>query len=65
MNGSVSNILSNDIKLSREGKGRAIHNMFIERLWRSVKYENLYLKPADSGVDLYKKLIQYFNYYNN
>jgi len=46
-------VLSNDIKLSMDGKGRAIDNVFIERLWRSVKYESIYLNPPDSGIDLY------------
>ena len=61
----TSTVLSNDIKLSMDGKGRAIDNVFIERLWRSVKYESVYLNPPDSGVDLYKQLNQYFGYYNN
>ena len=56
--------LSNDIKLSMDGKGRAIDNVFIERLWRSVKYESIYLNPPNSGVDLYKQLSIYFNFYN-
>ena len=58
-------VLSNDIKLSMDGKGRAIDNVFIERLWRSVKYESIYLNPPSSGVDLYKQCQWYFNYYNN
>lgn len=61
----TNTVLSNDIKLSMDGKGRAIDNVFIERLWRSVKYESVYLNPPDSGVDLYKQLTQYFDYYNN
>ena len=58
-------VLSNDIKLSMDGKGRAIDNVFIERLWRSVKYESIYLNPPDSGIDLYQQLSKYFDYYNN
>ena len=45
-------VLSRNIKLSMDGKGRAIDNVFIERLWRSVKYESIYLNPPESGVDL-------------
>ncbi len=56
--------ISNDIKLSMNGKGRAIDNVFIERLWRSVKYESVYPNPPDSGIDLYKQLKDYFKYYN-
>lgn len=52
------------IKLSMDGKGRAIDNIFIERLWRSVKYEHVYLFPASDGVECYRGLKQYFEYYN-
>jgi putative transposase len=55
---------SKQIKLSMDGKGRAIDNIFIERLWRSMKYEHVYLNPADDGVELYKGLFEWFNYYN-
>lgn len=58
-------VLSNEIKLSMDGKGRAIDNVFIERLWRSVKYECIYLNPPDTGLDLYKLVDNYFKYYNN
>lgn len=57
-------VLSQEIKLSMDGKGRAIDNAFIERLWRSVKYEKLYLYPPKDGTDLYLILAEYFNYYN-
>ncbi|SLJ98078.1 Integrase core domain-containing protein, partial [Salegentibacter salarius] len=51
--------------LSMDGKGRAIDNVFIERLWRSVKYENIYLNPPESGVGLYRQLRDYFDFYNH
>lgn len=57
-------VLSKGIKLSMDGKGRATDNAFIERLWRSVKYEQIYLNPPTDGTDLYRSLAQYFNYYN-
>jgi putative transposase len=57
-------VLEQDVRLSMDGKGRAIDNAFIERLWRSVKYEKLYLNPPQDGVDLYLKVAEYFNYYN-
>ncbi len=47
-----------------DGKGRAINNVFIERLWSSVKYESVYLNPPNSGVDLYHQLKDYFTFYN-
>lgn len=61
----VNLVLSNGIRLSMDGRGRAIDNVFIERLWRSVKYESIYLNPPESGIDLYEQLKEYFDYYNN
>lgn len=61
----VNLVLSNGIRLSMDGRGRAIDNVFIERLWRSVKYESIYLNPPESGIDLYEQLKKYFDYYNN
>ena len=60
----VNTVLSNGIKLSMDGKGRAIDNVFIERLWRRVKYESVYLNPPKSGVDLYHQMHYYFTFYN-
>jgi len=54
-----------EIRLSMDGKGRAIDNIFIERLWRSVKYEHVYLCPASDGLECYHGLMMYFKYYNN
>jgi len=53
-----------EIRLSMDGKGRAIDNVFIERLWRSVKYEQVYLYPADDGLECYQGLNTYFDFYN-
>lgn len=58
-------VLSQGIRLSMDGKRRAIDNAFIERLWRSVKYEKIYLNPPKSGSDLYMKVAEYMQYYNN
>lgn len=55
----------NEIKISMDGKGRAIDTIFIERLWRSVKYENVYLQVYTNGVELDKGLEKYFEFYNN
>ncbi|MFN8432058.1 MAG: hypothetical protein U0V04_18905 [Spirosomataceae bacterium] len=41
----------NEIKISMDGKGRATDNIFVERLWRSVKYEDIYLKSYSNGLD--------------
>lgn len=55
---------SHEIQISMDGKGRAIDNIFIERLWRSVKYENIYLNVYEDGVSLYQGLQGYFEFYN-
>jgi putative transposase len=57
-------VLSKGVKLSMDGKGRATDNAFIERLWRSVKYEKIYLFPPKSGEHLTSLLSEYFKYYN-
>ena len=54
-----------EIQMSMDGKGRAIDNVFIERLSRSVKYERVYVFPAKDGIECYKGLKTYFHYYNN
>jgi putative transposase len=55
---------TNGITISMDGKGRATDNIFIERLWRSVKYEDVYLNAYESGIDLFKGLKHYFQFYN-
>jgi putative transposase len=47
-----------------DGKGRAIDNVYIERLWRSLKYEDIYLKAYETVADLFKGLTRYFEYYS-
>ena len=54
----------NNIKISMDGKGRAIDYIFIERLWRTVKYENVYLQSYSDGITLYNGLEKYFEFYN-
>lgn len=56
---------SNNIRISMDGKGRAIDNVFIERLWRSIKYEHVYLNPANGGLELYRGISKYIDFYNN
>jgi putative transposase len=53
-----------DVKISMDGKGRALDNIFVERLWRSVKYECIYLHELDSVRDARNKLAEYFRFYN-
>ena len=52
------------ITISMDGRGRWMDNVFIERLWRSVKYEEVYLKAYDSGRDAKADLADYFAFYN-
>jgi len=54
----------NGIQISMDGKGRALDNIFIERLWRSVKQEYVYLNPCESGSELWRGLNKYFRHYN-
>jgi len=53
-----------EVQISMDGKGRAMDNIFIERLWRSVKYEEVYLKEYSSVQDLRESLDVYFDFYN-
>lgn len=57
-------LLANGIKISMDAKGRAFDNIFIERLWRSVKYEEVYLKDYVSIKEAKLGLKNYFNFYN-
>ena len=52
------------IEISMDGKGRWMDNVFIERLWRSVKYEHIYLHSYDSITDLRQELKTYFSFFN-
>jgi len=61
----INVLKSNDIQISMDGKCRALDNIFIERLWKSVKYEHIYLNVYENGVDLYKGMKEYFKFYNN
>lgn len=60
----ISVLKKNNIQISMDGRGRAIDNIFVERLWRSVKYENVYLKGYETIPDTHKGLKEYFNFYN-
>jgi putative transposase len=57
-------LLLNGIKISMDGKGRAFDNIFIERLWRSLKYEEVYLHDYVSVKEAKENLKNYFNFYN-
>ena len=64
-------LIKNNIQISmpawpagRDGRGRAFDNIFIERLWRTVKYEEVYLNDYQDGIDAYFALNKYFRFYN-
>ena len=53
-----------DIDISMDGKGRWVDNVFVERLWRSVKYEDVYLRAYETPRQLREGLTRYFDFYN-
>jgi putative transposase len=58
-------LLALDVRISMDGRGRALDNVFIERLWRSVKYEDIYLHAYVDGHALHAGLSRYFAFYNH
>ena len=52
------------VRISMDGRGRAFDNIFVERLWRSIKYEEVYVKNYESVRDAYDNLAKYFQLYN-
>lgn len=54
-----------DIRISMDGRGRALDNIFVERLWRSVKYEDIYLKEYATFPELIAGVNAYFRFYNH
>jgi putative transposase len=58
-------LLSHEIKISMDGRGRALDNIFVERLWRSVKYECIYLQDFYVVKEVTRALSNYFDYYNH
>jgi putative transposase len=56
---------ADDIRISMDGRGRALDNVFVERLWRTVKYENIYLIEYASVPDLEMGLHATFRFYNH
>ena len=54
----------NEIKISMDGKGRATDNVWIERFWKSLKYNYVYLNPCNDGIELFEGIQEYVEYYN-
>ena len=61
----TARLLLDEIKISMDSRGRALDNIFIERLWRSLKYEYVYINAPETGEELYHGLCDYFDFYNH
>ena len=61
----TSRLEQGNIQISMDGRGRALDNVFVERLWRSVKYEHVYLHDHSTVLDLHAGLTDYFEFYNH
>ena len=60
----VELLKTSNVKISMDGKGRATDNAFIERFFRTIKYDKLYLNPAKDGVELYQHCKDFIHFYN-
>jgi len=60
----IKTLLENKVKISMDGRGRAMDNIFTERLWRTVKYEDIYIKEYKTPRELRVGLTEYFTKYN-
>jgi putative transposase len=63
-NNFLKPLTDNNIKISMDSKGRAFDNIFVERLWRTVKYEEVYLKDYQTMKDAQSSLKTYLKFYN-
>lgn len=61
----VEYLKAEGIKISMDGKGRALDNIYIERFWRTIKYRHIYLNPADDGIGLYKGILNWIDKYHH
>jgi putative transposase len=61
----ISRLKNRNISISMDGRGRALDNVFVERLWRTVKYQNVYVKGYETMQEAIEGLSKYFNYYNH
>lgn len=58
-------LINNDIRISMDGKGRFMDNIFIERLWKSLKYECVYLQEFENGLQAKEAIMNWIEFYNN
>ena len=60
----INTLLQRKIKISMDSKGRCLDNIFVERLWRSLKYECIYLQSLGSVKEAREEISKYFKFYN-
>jgi putative transposase len=60
----IARLKKEKIQISMDGRGRALDNVFVERLWRTIKYEDIYLRDYRTGTALREGLTRYFMFYN-
>ena len=61
----IKRLIDKHISISMDGCGRALDNIFVERLWRTVKYQNIYIKGYETMLQAREGLTEYFEYYNH
>jgi len=61
----ISRLTAKQISISMDGRGRAFDNIFVERLWRTVKYQNIYIKGYETMQETQEGLTEYFQHYNH
>jgi putative transposase len=61
----TSILAKHNIQISMDGRGRWMDNVFVERFWRSLKYENIYKQSYENGQELFNGLKNYIKYYND
>ncbi len=61
----TARLLAQEIRISMDGRGRALDNIFVERLWRSVKQEEVYIRDYQSVKEAVRSLGRYFDFYNH
>lgn len=61
----ISALKAHGVRISMDGKGRALDNVYVERLWRSLKYENIYLNDYENVPEMQRGVARYFIFYNS
>ena len=61
----IEHLKAKGVRISMDGKGRALDNVYIERFWRSLKYEDIYIKDYSTMADLKEGIKQYISFYNS